>query len=156
VDDLIKSMEVIATQDDLNDFTPDDAETKDHWSGKGHLEFFVEQNHGKTFEIQVVDYSGCVGGLQEAIGIEYALLEGYLDVDRSMLREGVTYTIWDITAEFSRGDGWTTDDDCEYHIGEITSEASLWGYLSHKVSIIWWRHIGCHIRNWKYRRELGG
>ena len=42
-----------------------------------------------------LDYSGCVGGLNETLGIQYSLNEGILDVD---LKLGYTYELQGITA----------------------------------------------------------
>lgn len=126
---------------------PTEEEERDHWNGKGHIEFFVIQNVPGTFEIEVLDYSGCAGGLQETLGIEYYLTE-YWDL-QDEVREGVTYTLHNVTVTWTRGDGWTTDDDVEYDFELITHHATTIGYLPYKIKMIWWRAVGCHIRNWR-------
>ena len=124
---------------------------RDHWNGDGHIEFFVIQNVAKErlFEIEVVDYSGCAGGLNETIGIKYMIDEWGLP---SELREGVTYTIHNLGVTFTRGDWGFTDDDVEYDFSHMTSHATALGYLSHKISMIWWRKVWCHILQWRKRK----
>lgn len=126
---------------------------KEYWNAPGHIEFYVIQNIPKLelFEIEVLDYSGCAGGLSEGMGIDYAI-KNYWDLCPE-LREGVTYTLHNITVEWFRGDGWEIDDDVEYDFDEITHDTTLKRYLSQKIKNIIWRHIGCHIRNWKVRNE---
>lgn len=123
----------------------------DYWNGQGHIEFYVNQNVPKDelFEIDVLDYSGCAGGLQETIGIDYYIQHCWGLCDE--LREGVTYTIKDLTVEWTRGDGWTTDDDVEYYFKELEHDTTLYTYLSQKLKNIWWRRVVCHIRNLKNR-----
>lgn len=122
---------------------PSDEDLYEHWSGRGHIEFFVVQNAGDIFEIEYVDYSGCAGGLMETLGIDEWSLQNVLGIDRAELREGVYYTIHGLTVVWTRGDGWTTDDDVEYYWEELTHDATLWGYLSHKIDMIWWRQVRC-------------
>lgn len=129
---------------------PQEAEVTDYdfWSAPGHIEFFVVQNAKDVFEIEVIDYSGCAYGLQDTLGIEYYITDcWYLQEDPSTpLREGVTYTLHDLTVTWTRGDGWTTDDDVEYDFSKMTSHATAFGYLSHKLKMIWWRAIGSKLQ----------
>ena len=124
---------------------PTDEEEHDYWNGAGHIEFFVIQNVLGDFEIEVTDCSGCAGGLQETIGIDYYLKE-YWGLQNE-LREGVTYTLHNVTVYWTRGDGWTYDDDVEYNFDSMTSHATAIGYLSYKIHMIWWRAVGSRIRN---------
>jgi hypothetical protein len=41
----------------------------------------------------------------------------------------------------------------KYDFESIASHATAIGYLSYKIRMIWWRAVGCHIRNWKTRNE---
>lgn len=131
---------------DEDGYHPTEEEERDYWSGEGHLEFTViSHTKGKgyiPFEIDYHDYSGCVGGLDETLGIEYAVNEGILDVGK--LRLGVTYIVHGITVQWTRGDGWTTDDDVDYYVeGEIYKRI----YLSRWLSAWWWHLIGWRLRN---------
>lgn len=128
-------------------YEPTEEDIKEHWAGEGHLVFKV-LSYDKTksympYEIEYLDYSGCVGGLDETLGIEYSVNEGILDVGK--LHIGVTYTVNGITAHFTRGDGWTTDDDVEYEVESVTKELVLpeWLYAW------WWHLVGHRIRNWR-------
>lgn len=120
----------------------------DHWNGKGHIEFFVLQNVPETLEIEYLDYSGCAGGLKETLGIEYAITDIWCLQNTMKLREGVTYTLHGLTVHWTRGDGWLTDDDVDYEFESITTHATLFGYLSHKIKMIWWRQVECRLKNW--------
>ena len=135
------------------------AEEADYWNGRGDITFYVVQNVPKEglFEIDVLEYSGCAGGLDETLGIEYSLENGILGrVDPSELREGVTYTLHGLTSHWTRGDGWTVDDDVEYEIEDMTSHTTLWRYLSQKAKNLWWRSLGYRIENlivkWRLRK----
>jgi len=135
--------------DDL--YQPTEEEERDYWSGEGHLIFRVfSHTKGKgyiPYEIEVEDYSGCVGGLDETLGVEYAVNEGILDVGK--LHIGCTYEVKGITVLWTRGDGWTTDDDVDYYIESVTRYAVL-----HQLIYAWWWHlVGHRIRNWKHARS---
>ena len=132
------------------DYGPSEEEERDFWSGKGEIQFFVIQNVPDTFEIEILDYTGCAGGLQDTIGIEYYIGE-YWGLQEE-LREGLIYTLHDVTVTWTRGDGWETDDDVEYDFESMTSHATTIGYLSYKIKMIWWRAVGCHIRNWRAKK----
>lgn len=127
------------------DWTEEDE--KHYWSGEGHLIFTVisydpDANPWSRYEIDYEDYSGCVGGLDETLGIQYALNEGILDVGE--LKLGWTYEVHGITVVWTRGDGWTTDDDVDYYVeGEIRKRI----HLSRWLSAWWWHLIGWRIRN---------
>ncbi|CBW47015.1 hypothetical protein [Roseovarius sp. 217 phage 1] len=134
-----------------DDWEPSDKEIANYWSGEGHLVFTVRSydpnTHYCPYEIEYEDYSGCVGGLDEMVGIEYAVNEGILDVGK--LHIGCTYEVHGITAHFTRGDGWTTDDDVEYYIESVTQYAVL-----HQLIYAWWWHlVGHRIRNWQNARS---
>ena len=124
--------------------TLSDEDLKDHWNGEGHLIFHVlshdKNRNFEPFEIEWDDYSGCVGGLNDTLGIEHAVNEGILDVGK--LRIGMTYEIQGISVYWTRGDGWTTDDDVEY---EIESVNQIF-YLHRFIKAWWWHLIGWRIR----------
>lgn len=130
-----------------DDWEPSEEDIADHWAGEGHLIFHV-LSHTKSskycpYEIDYDDYSGCVGGLQETLGIDYSVNEGILDVGK--LHIGVTYHVRGITAHFTRGDGWTTDDDVEYYVEAVTKII----YPGRFISAWWWHLIGWRIRQWR-------
>lgn len=132
-------------------YEPTEEDMKDYWSGTGHLCFTVLINNKDEFVIDWDDYSGCVGGLQEMLGLEYALKEGILETPH--LKEGYVYTLSDITVVWTRGDGWTTDDDVDYYVGDITFfRLPFWTYLKMKLDNLWWYHIGWRIRQWRNRK----
>ena len=132
-------------------YQPTEEEERDYWSGKGHLVFKVRSYDPTSFlpfEIECEDYSGCVGGLDETLGIEYAINEGILDV--GPLHIGFTYEVSGITVVWTRGDGWTTDDDVDYYVeGGVIKYAPL----RDLISAWWWHLIGHRIRNWKNARS---
>lgn len=119
----------------------------DHWNGKGHLTFTVLSHCPESkycpHELEYEDYSGCVGGLSETLGIEYAINEGILDVGK--LHIGVTYHVEGITALWSRGDGWTTDDDVDYYVETVKRRIKPISF----VKAWWWHLVGWKIRQWK-------
>jgi len=128
---------------------PSEEDIRDYWSGEGHLIFTVisydpDAYAWSKYEIDWEDYSGCVGGLDETLGIQYALNEGILDVGE--LKLGWTYEVHGITVEWTRGDGWTTDDDVDYYVeGEIRKRI----HFSRWLSAWWWHLIGWRIRKWR-------
>lgn len=128
-------------------FQPSEEDMKDYWAGEGSLTFHVlSHTKGKgyiPYEIEWDDYSGCVGGLDEMLGIEYSINEGILDVGK--LHIGVTYEVKGITAHFTRGDGWTTDDDVDYYVESVTKTI----YFHRFIAAWWWHLIGHRIRNWR-------
>ncbi len=130
---------------------PSDEDLRDHWSGEGDLTFHVlSHNKDKNYlpyEIEYEYYSGCVGGLDETLGIEYSVNEGILDVGKLTL--GITYHVSGITAHFTRGDGWTTDDDVDYYVENVTKSIN-----PHRFIAAWWWHlIGWRIRQWRNQRN---
>lgn len=134
-----------------DDWEPSEEELKDYWSGEGHLIFTVI-SHSKEasynpYEINYDDYSGCVGGLNETLGIDYAVNEGILDVGK--LRLGVTYYVEDITVVWTSGDGWTTDDDVDYYVGSVKTKIHLIPF----IKAWWWHLIGWRLRYLKYWRN---
>lgn len=128
-------------------YEPSDEDLKDHWSGKGHLVFRVISYDPncpyEPYEIDWLDYSGCVGGLNETLGIQYALNNGILNAGKLQL--GVTYTLHEITVEWTRGDGWEIDDDMGYYVGDVTKEIVIYQWLY----AWWWHFIGHLIHNWR-------
>lgn len=125
---------------------PTEEDFRDYWSGEGHLEFTVisydpDAHPWSRYEIDWHDYSGCVGGLQETLGIQYALNEGILDAGK--LRLGVHYRLDGITCHWTRGDGWTTDDDVNYYVESVTTTL----FLPTWIKAWWWHLIGWRIRN---------
>jgi hypothetical protein len=121
---MVASLTLIADDRELPE--DDHAEEREHWNGKGHIEFLVVQNAPDIFEVEMVDYSGCAGGLQETLGIEYYITDIWClhKGSEPPLLEGGTYTLNGVTAEWTRGDGWTTDDDVEYSFETITQKAN--------------------------------
>lgn len=123
----------------------DNFEAPDWDMSPGSLTFFVIQSCPDTsgrknwlFEFEYEDYEGCVGWMNESIGFDY-FLTSYMDP--SEFKEGWTYTIHDITVHFTRGDGYTTDDDEDWEWGEVTRSGSWFRWLRHKIAILWWRHV---------------
>lgn len=135
----------------VDEFIPTEEEERDFWNGEGHIEFFVIQNTEEDFEIEVLDYSGCAGGLDEGMGIDYWIkeVEGLHRDPTVRLREGRTYCINGLTVTWTRGDGWEIDDDAEYEFESLTENWSLDVWLPHKIKMIWWRLIGWRINRWK-------
>lgn len=136
-----------ATEQEMDFYRPTSEEERDYWAGEGDLTFHVlSHTKGKgyiPYEIDWDDYSGCVGGLNETLGIDYSVNEGILDVGK--LHIGVTYHVQGITAHFTRGDGWTTDDDVEYYVESVTKII----YPHRFIAAWWWHLIGWRIRQWR-------
>lgn len=131
---------------DIRKPTPE--EERDFWNGIGLLEIYVTQSFKDSdgnyiFEFDVIDYEGCVGGIQEAIGIDYLLT--HIWCLQKELREGYTYRFIGITAFWTRGDGWSTDDDVDYRYEIILSHFNPLSWLLQKAKNIWWRNIGWRI-----------
>lgn len=132
----------------LDNYAPTVEEERDHWNGQGHIEFFVNQNVDNCFEIEILDSSGCAGGLEETLGINYAIYEGIIDVDLSELRQGFTYKIHGLNVTWFQGDGWEIDDDSEYSFTELTRTYKLWPLIKHTLFMFWWQNIGWK-NNWR-------
>lgn len=127
----------------------DEEPPSSYYNGIGFLEFFVVQNYKDTFEFEIVDSNGCAGWLQEGLGVDYALTEEWIAPLKD-LKEGATYRVHDITVHYVRGDGWTTDDDEDWEFGNVTQiDKKPVRQALYKAKMIWWRAIGCHIRNWR-------
>lgn len=156
-DDLAKcvanTQELIATCD-LNDYAMTEEDERDHWSGVGHLEFYVIQNVPDCFEVEIIDYSGCMGGADETLGIHHLLEDcwGFHEDPDIRLREGCRYTVHDIEVDWTMGDGWTTDDDVEYYPGAITEAWTIRERVSQKLSNWWHRQVRCRVRGWRHGR----
>lgn len=131
--------------DELYHPTPE--EEREYWAGEGHLVFHVVSYDPNLkycpYEIECISYSGCVGGLDEILGLNYAINEGILDVGK--LQIGMTYEVNGITVIFTRGDGWTTDDDTAYYIESVTKII----YPIRFIKAWWWELLGHRIRNWR-------
>ena len=141
---------------ELEDFyEPTEEDERNHWSGVGFITFFIEQNINTgpypVFEMQIDDYGGCAGGASEFIGLDW-LIHYELGLDRAKFKEGYTYTIKGLTAHFTRGDGWMTDDDVEYNFEIITYKIQPWRYLKQKLTNLWWQNIGWRIREWRTKK----
>lgn len=124
-------------------YQPTDEEERDYWSGPGSLTVYVSQNHGDVFEFEEIEYTGCVGGAIETVGLDY-LLTDMLSLKKE-LKEGYTYTIHNITVVWTRGDGWMSDDDVDYYYDHIERHFAPFQFLKQKISNIWWRSIGWRI-----------
>lgn len=136
--------DVFVLMDDL--YQPTEEDEAEFWNGKGHITFYVIQNTPDVFEIEIEDWSGCAGGLQDTIGIDWYIKECWGLQEDEDLKEGVSYTLHGLTAYWTRGDGWTTDDDVEYNFEDITSSWKLTTRIRQKLSNWWWRSIGWRLR----------
>ena len=138
-----KNVELISVSDD---WEPSDEDMKDHWAGEGDLTFHVLSYDPTSkycpYEIDWDDYSGCVGGLNETLGITYAINEGILDV--YPLRLGMTYHVKGITVMHTRGDGWTTDDNSDYYVESVSKI-----FYPRRFISAWWHHLAYHISKWR-------
>ena len=67
--------------------------------------------HHRTFEVEILDCEGCADWAAEGMGHDYWIQEY---VDLVPLKIGGIYTVYGMEVHFSRGDGWTTDDDEEW------------------------------------------
>lgn len=129
---------------------PTPEEEKQFWNGIGSLTIFVTLVIPKSevFEYEIIDYGGCVQGAQDTLGIDY-LLSDIWDVWHDLtypLKEGFEYTFHDITIAWTRGDGWTTDDDVDYYMGPISYRFSFFPWLKTKVQTLWWKNIGWRLK----------
>lgn len=150
--DLLKLTELReATEEEMGYFLngPSEEDERDFWNGEGNLVFTVTANRpaDDVFEIEIEEYSGCVGGFGEGVGIEWGLKEGYLGIGRDELKEGYTYYCDEITVSWTRGDGWTTEDDSDYYVGNMRSERlPLISYLKLIINNAWWFNIGWKLK----------
>lgn len=118
-------------------------EEADYWNGIGMLSIYVEQNADGVFEYEVLEATGCVGGIQEALGIDY-LLTDIWGLTKEMY-EGHTFVIRGISAYWTRGDGWETDDDVDYTFESIEIHFNPFTWAWQKAKNIWWRNIGWRL-----------
>lgn len=140
--------DVFVIMDDL--YEPTDEDLAEHWNGEGCIVFYVIQNTSDVFEIEVIDWSGCAGGLQDTLGIEYYITNCWCLQEDEVLKEGVTYTLDKLTVQWFKGDGWEIDDDVEYDFEEIYETPTRWKLatrIRQKLSNWWWRSIGWRIAN---------
>lgn len=142
--------EVFTEDEDL--YGPTEEDKHNYWTGVGSITFFVQQNIDTgpyfVFEIEIEEYTGCAGGASETVGLDW-LIHYELGLDSAKFKEGLTYTIHGLTAYFTRGDGWMTDDDVEYNFEIITYKIEWFKYLKQKVTNLWWQNIGWRIREWR-------
>ena len=128
-------------------FEPSKDDIRDYWCGEGGIIFTVTEHDPEArfcpFGFEIEDYSGCAGGLDETLGITYAINERILDVGK--LHLGVTYYVEGITVVFTRGDGWTTDDDADYYVGSVKTKIHLIPFLK----AWWWHLVGWRIKEWR-------
>lgn len=128
-------------------------EEADYWAGEGTLQILVLLNlpatgeHDRVFEYDVLEASGCLGGANETVGIDYLLqyIWGVLDM-KYPLKEGFTYTFHDVTAFWTHGDGYTSEDDVDYYYSALTQDWHLWSWFKTKVAATWWKHIGWRLQ----------
>ena len=62
------------------------------------------------------------------------------------LKEGHTYTIEKLTVVWTRGDGWTIDDDVDYYFENLKDEIQWFRFLKQKLTNLWWQNIEWRIR----------
>lgn len=148
LNDVIGTLRII----DDDAWQPSPEEERDHWNGRGGIVFRVDQNIKDCFEMEVLDYWGCVGGMEETIGVQY-YIEDIWGLTPE-LKEGVTYTIKGVTVDWIRGDGWEIDDDVEYDFEEIIPEWKFWPRMKTMIYNLWWQNIGWRIRTWRMKRQI--
>lgn len=127
------------------EFEMSEEDEKGYWSGPGYIIFFVQQNIDNVFEIEIDEYTGCAGGADETIGLEW-LIHHELIIDRDQLKEGHTYTIEGLNVVWTRGDGWMTDDDVDYYYAALHDKIEPWRWFKQKVTNLWWQNIGWRLR----------
>jgi hypothetical protein len=138
------SSELFTVMDDLYEPTPE--EEAEYWNGKGFITFYVIQNTPDVFEIEIEDWAGCAGGLDETMGIAWCIEHWWCLQKEETLKEGVSYTLHGLTSHWTRGDGWEIDDDVKYDFEEMTSSWKLTTRIRQKLSNWWWRSIGWRLR----------
>lgn len=126
-----------------------DLDMGDYWNEEGSLTFHVLSYDPNAkyypYELEEEEWTGCVGGLLETIGLDYAIHDGVLDVGK--LHIGMTYELTGITVTYTRGDGFSTDDDCDYYVKSVKKV-----FYPHRFLKAWWWHlIGWRIRKWRNR-----
>lgn len=130
-------------------YQPTDEDLQNYWSGVGNLTIFVTLVIPKEdiFEYDIIEYGGCMGGAQETLGIDYLLRDMWcVDKDPELnLREGFEYKFSDILVAWTRGDGWTTDDDVDYYLGQVHANFRFTTWFKTKMAALWWKHIGWRI-----------
>lgn len=119
---------------------------EDFWEGVGSLTIFMTLviPEEDIFEYEIIDWSGCVGGIQEAIGIDYLLTEIWcINKGREYpLKEGIFYTFHNISSFWISGDGYSTDDNVYYYFDGLSYKLKLWPWFKTKVATTWWKYIG--------------
>lgn len=143
---------IMGVDDEINIFEdlfePSPEDERHHWNGEGFIKFYVQQNIPKNdiFEFEVEDYDGCAGGAHETVGFDY-LIKEMLGLDIAELKEGHTYTIEKLSVEWTRGDGWTTDDDVDYYFESLKDEIEWFRFIKQRIINLWWQNIG-----WRFRK----
>lgn len=138
------------TLEDIEKNADDLENEKDYWSGKGHIQFFVSQSDHDDgcLEIEVIDLSGCVNGMIEISGNEESITE-QLNIDPKDLYTGKTYLIESISVQWTRGDGWETEDDVEYWYDTMITLYTPFKTIKQRLIIWWWNLIGHKINRWR-------
>lgn len=123
-------------------------EEANYWSGIGTLKILVTLNipSEKIFEFDILEATGCLYGADEAIGIDYLLKEMWgVQSYKYPFKEGIIYTFHHVTVSWTKGDGYTTDDDVEYSHGTVTKTWKPWTWFKTKMNAIWWKTIGWRL-----------
>ena len=137
-------MEDFTFIEDVALYQPTEEEERHYWNGPGYIKLYVIQNDEDVFEFDVLDYDGCAGGADETVGFDY-LITDMLGLQKD-LKEGITYTIQNLTVRWYRGDGWTTDDDVDYDFDEIIIHFNPITWTRQKLYNFWWRTIGWRLK----------
>lgn len=131
------------TEDETSSWNKEDE--KHFWSGEGFVTFIVFQNDADNFEIEVLDYDGCVGGMREQWGLDYQIQ--HIWCNQGDFAEGYIHTLHKMTVIWTRGEFGISDDDVEYDYKSHTKERTgLIEFLKIKLSNFWWRTIGWRLR----------
>jgi len=110
MDKLTQLLELVQSADD-EEYLDDPFSIRE----PGTVIFEVVTNHQPpaglpTIEVRVLDYWGCASWANEGGGLDFFLVSWYAVVDKHM-PEGSVWRIDEMEVSFTRGDGWTTDDD---------------------------------------------
>ena len=132
--------------EDPNKMTKEDEEN--YWNGVGFLTILITLNipQDNILEFEVLDYTGCVGGADETLGVDYLLkyIWGIQHYKHSF-KEGMIYTFHHITVRWTRGDGYTTDDNVDYYYGSLTFSWRPWTWFKTKMNALWQKYISWRI-----------
>lgn len=120
-----------------------------YWNGVGTLKILVTLNipSEEIFEFDILEATGCLCGADEIIGIDYLLKEIWgVQSYKYPFKEGMIYTFHNVSVTWTKGDGFTTDDDVDYYFGPLTYTWRPWTWFKTWISAKWWKHIGWRIR----------